>query len=94
MGDVYCTCEDPLYDVHGDGAQCGFQGQSLHIFREDTAIIVTVRKPRDLHVPIVVQAQSDQSFDATISTNKAFLRIDGTRNLKHRYNSIACSFAL
>lgn len=95
-GGVKCTCEQPLRDrsVDGDGSKCEFEGQLLHIFREETAVQMFVRKPHDEHKIISVRAQAEESFDALMSTHYpqgcmpgacSFLRVDGKQSTNVRY---------
>ena len=95
-GGVKCTCQGALRDrsLHSDGSECEFDGQLLHIFREETAVQMFVRKPHDEHTMISMQAQAEESFDALMSTHYpqgcmpgacSFLRVDGKQSTNQRY---------
>ena len=78
-GNVQCKCVAPLRFKDGfrkDGSKCALVGELLDIFREQRTIMARVRKPLSLQHLFSIEAQSEVSFNATISSNASYLVID------------------
>ena len=87
-GGVKCTCQLPLTfktGVIADGSHCHFQGQRLQLLQEETSMKLTIYKPENRYENITVRAQSEQTFDATISTDAGFLMVDDMQSVQRHY---------
>ena len=57
----------------------------LQLLQEETSMKLTIYKPENRYENITVRAQSEQTFDATISTDAGFLMVDDMQSVQRHY---------
>ena len=87
-GGVNCTCRTPLSfkpGTNNDGSTCVINGQLLGISQVTRTIQAHVRKPINFSVTFFVEAQSEATFNATVTTNAPFVVINGKQSFQQEY---------